>query len=441
MPSLVFAAILLAVYLLPLSANALLPVCLGLMAIIALCLGLLWHEESRKVRRLKHQFEQVETLLSAHPALTLTLGLQGQPLAAYGAAPLCLPIDDLFRDGLIDAVHAPDRPAVQAALQRAHAGTTTQLRFTPRRALDLRLSISLSPLETRVDEAPRLVAVIMDASLDHAREAELISARSEAEAQNLAKSRVLANVSHELRTPLNAVIGFSDIMVQRLFGSLPDRYADYAASIHDAGNHLLSLIGDLLDVSRIEADRYDLNLESLDVREVIASALTLMRISADEKGLNLIALQPPVPLRAVVDQRALKQIVLNLLSNAIKFTPSGGTVTLTASAQGSDLELIIADTGLGIAPEDIDRLGQPFEQAGEMGQRQQGTGLGLALVRALSERHGGQMSIDSTLGSGTAITVRLPVMEGEKPETLPQVQTQAQIIPLNRAKPYRQIAP
>lgn len=429
-PGLIFGLVMALTYLVPLPSGALMPLSLGLLGIAAFSLGLLWRKERERVRILEQRFSQIEGLLAAHPALTLTLSPQGQPLSAYGAAPLSLPMDSLFHEGLIDAVHAPDRPAVQAALKRAQDGAPAQVRFTPRRALEVRLSLTLRPFETSAPQ-PSLIAVILDASLQHAREEALITARQEAETQNLAKSRVLANVSHELRTPLNAVIGFSDIMVQRLFGPLPDRYADYAKSISEAGHHLLDLIGDLLDFSKIEADRYELSLESLDVREVAASALALVRMAADEKGLNLTAIMPPQPLRVMADRRALKQMALNLLSNAVKFTPPGGTVTLAATALGPDLELVVSDTGLGIAPEDLLRLGRPFEQAGEFDQRAQGTGLGLSLVRALTELHRGQMTLDSTLGSGTSVTLTLPIIEAEANRTAPLAP--AKIIPLNRA--------
>jgi cell cycle sensor histidine kinase DivJ len=216
-------------------------------------------------------------------------------------------------------------------------------------------------------------------------------------------------MSHELRTPLNAVLGFSDIMRQRIFGPLPDRYSEYAENIHQAGGHLLDLINDVLDVTKIEAERYALTLERFDAREVVSAAMALVRVNADDKGVSLSSVLPGDPVEVSADKRALKQIALNLLSNAVKFTPKGGSITVTVEAIGPYLEVIVADTGVGIAPEDVRRLGRPFEQAGEMEQRRQGTGLGLSLVRAFAELHGGRMSIDSTLGEGTAVTVRLPV--------------------------------
>ena len=383
--------------------------------------------QTRRLSATSAAVTQVETVLAGQPGLTLVLDASGAALAAYGAAPAALPVDPLFEDGLIAAVHAPDRPAVKAALAKAGAGAEAQVRFAPRLALDRRILLVLRRLDR--DEPPRLIALALDATLQHAREEGLEAARAEAEAQNAGKSRFLANMSHELRTPLNAVIGFSDIMRQRLFGPVPDRYADYAQSIHAAGGHLLDLINDVLDVSRIEAARYDLSIERFDVREVVSAAIALVRVQADDKGVDLAAVLPPDALTVAADRRALKQITLNLLSNAVKFTPTGGAVTVSVEALGADLELTVADTGVGVAPEDLARIGRPFEQAGGAEQRAQGTGLGLSLVRSLAELHQGAMSIDSTPGEGTAVTIRLPVVVA----TPARPDVEGEVIPLNRS--------
>src|SRR5690606_33705308 len=285
-------------------------------------------------------------------------------LSAYGAAPSALPVDLLFEDGLLAVVDEADRPAVIAALARARGGAEAQVRFTPRLALDRRILL----VARRLDKGPRLIVQALDATLQHAREAELDAARAEAEAQNAGKSRFLAHMSHELRTPLNAVIGFSDAMRQQMFGPVPPRYADYARSIHEAGGHLLDRINDVLDVSRIEADRYELALERFDAREAVTAGLALVRLQAEDKGVALNAGLPPEPLMIRADRRALKQMTLNLLSNAVKFTPAGGTVTASAQAAGTMLEVIVADTGVGIAKADLARLGRPYEQAGEADQ-------------------------------------------------------------------------
>jgi len=226
-----------------------------------------------------------------------------------------------------------------------------------------------------------------------------------------ARSRFVAEMSHELRTPLNAVIGFSDIMRARLFGPLTPKYAEYAELIHESGGHLLALINDVLDLSKIEAGRYELHREPIDARDPVAAALRILRVQADEAGVALRGLLPGAPVEAEADPRAIKQIVLNLVSNALKFTPRGGSVTVDLSAHAGDLTLAVVDTGVGIAPEDLERLGRPYEQAGD--GRLQGTGLGLSLVRALAGLHGGGMAIESRLGEGAAVTVTLPGPVGQ----------------------------
>jgi cell cycle sensor histidine kinase DivJ len=257
------------------------------------------------------------------------------------------------------------------------------------------------------------IAVVRDASRERAYEAHLDQARSEAENVAQAKSRFLANMSHELRTPLNAIIGFSDIMRSKLFGPMPERYAEYAGLIHESGGHLLDLINDVLDMSKIEADRFSLTLEPFDAREAISSALRLTRVQADTAKIGLRGALPPQSIDVMADRRAIKQIVLNLVSNALKFTPTGGQVNVVAREIGGELEIIVADTGVGIAPADLERLGKPYEQAGGADQRSMGTGLGLSLVRAFAELHGGTMVIKSVLGEGTAVSIRLPVLEHE----------------------------
>jgi cell cycle sensor histidine kinase DivJ len=256
----------------------------------------------------------------------------------------------------------------------------------------------------------RIVGAVRDARGQRAREAELEDARVAAEQQNAGKSRFLANMSHELRTPLNAIMGFSDIMRQRLFGPMSDRYSEYAELIHESGAHLLELINDVLDMSKIEAERFELSREDFDARDAISAVLRLMRGQADRAGITLRGSLPAVPLEAAADRRAVKQIAMNLLSNALKFTPRGGMVTISARGDGRVLEIVVTDTGVGIAGEDLTRLGRPFEQAGGAEQRQAGSGLGLSLVRAFARLHGGDMEIASVVGEGTTITVRMPVL-------------------------------
>lgn len=394
-------------------------------AAAALAVRLSWRQREARLDAAEAEVRRVEALMAAQPGLTLILEPSGRVLAAYGAPPPSLPVDPLFDQGLIAAVHAPDRPRLLAAIDRALSGHEGSVLFAPRLALDRRVQIILR----RMDDpgGPRLMAQAFDATAQYARELGLEVARAEAEAREAGKTRFLANMSHELRTPLNAVLGFSDIMRQRLFGPIPERYAEYAENIHQAGGHLLDLINDLLDVSKIEAERYTLTMERFDAREVVSAAMALVRVGAEDKGVVLTGMLPDDPIEVSADRRALKQIALNLLSNAVKFTAAGGSATVSIEAVGPYLEIVVSDTGVGIAPEDVKRLGRPFEQAGALEQRRQGTGLGLSLVRAFAELHGGRMSIESTLGEGTAVTVRMPVALVAR---APAPEGGAEIIPL-----------
>ena len=275
-----------------------------------------------------------------------------------------------------------------------------------------------SEAETLRAEAQALTAALAAAE----------AGRTEAEAANQAKSRFLATMSHELRTPLNAVMGFADIMRNRLFGPLPDRYAEYSQLINESGAHLLDLINDVLDLSKIEADSYRLERERFDAREAIETVVKLMRTQANEAGVELVTRVRERSLTVEADKRAVKQIALNLLGNALKFTPAGGEVRLSLDEVDGVLELVVSDTGIGIAPEDLERLGRPYEQAGDADTRSLGTGLGLSLVRAFAGLHDGTMSLESTLGEGTAVTVRLPVLAPEADLFVEETGT-AQVIP------------
>lgn len=246
-----------------------------------------------------------------------------------------------------------------------------------------------------------------------ARETEeaLRASKEAAERASKAKSDFLAQMSHELRTPLNAIIGFAEIMSNELAGPLPPRYRGYAEDIRRSGEHLLTLICDILDLSKIEAGKHELNVEELDAAEILEGCLRMMRERAVEAGLSLeLSLQPAAP-RLQADRRALKQIVLNLLSNAVKFTEAGGVVALQAGACGATGGFLIAirDDGVGMTPAELADAFEPFTQVGEsLELRNAGTGLGLSLVRSLVRLHGGEIDMKSALGQGTTVTVRLP---------------------------------
>ena len=231
-----------------------------------------------------------------------------------------------------------------------------------------------------------------------------------AEQANQSKSEFLANMSHELRTPLNAINGFSDIMKKEMFGPLGDpRYKEYVSDILFSGQHLLSLINDILDMSKIEAGKMTLNLETLSMDRMIQQVIRIVRGRADENRLKLFY-QPPETLQDIeADPRAVKQVLLNLATNAIKFTPEGGSVTIQVDPKATGLIVHVTDTGIGISEDNIARLAQPFEQVDSDHARQhEGTGLGLALSKSLVELHGGNFAITSTLGQGTTVTFTLP---------------------------------
>jgi cell cycle sensor histidine kinase DivJ len=239
-----------------------------------------------------------------------------------------------------------------------------------------------------------------------AESAALAQARDAALAASREKSRFLATMSHELRTPLNAIIGFSEVMALAMFGPLSPRYREYAGLIQDSGQHLLDLINGLLDMSKIEAGKFELHEELFALDEVADSAARFVGLAAERTGVTLSVAVASGARRIFADRRAVKQILVNLLSNAVKFTPPGGSVTLTAAAEGKAVLLAVADTGTGIAAADLERLGRPFEQT-QGAQGKEGTGLGLALVKALAALHGGEARIVSMLGEGTVVTVRL----------------------------------
>ncbi len=236
-------------------------------------------------------------------------------------------------------------------------------------------------------------------------------AMTRAEAANQAKSEFLANMSHELRTPLNAINGFSEIMAAEMFGPLGDpRYKGYAGDILKSGQHLLSLINDILDMAKIEAGKMTLHYETVSLKELCDDALRLMRGKIQEAGLTATLDAPDLP-DVDADHRGLKQVLLNLISNAVKFTPEGGSIVVALSRpHPGQVRVAVTDTGIGIAPEDLARLARPFEQVeGQHSKTTQGTGLGLALTKSLIEMHGGELVMESEPGRGTTVSFVMPI--------------------------------
>ncbi|HYS46431.1 MAG TPA: PAS domain-containing sensor histidine kinase, partial [Rhizomicrobium sp.] len=322
--------------------------------------------------------------------------------------------DEIVGQAMQSLVHPDDLNRVQAALMESsyhgRAGSA-EVRLRHRDGHFVWMEMRCRPAQMVLGEPADIVAVTRDISERKRHERALVQARDAALDASRAKSRFLANMSHELRTPLNAIIGFSEVMTREMFGPVGPRYQEYSRLIHESGAHLLELINSVLDMSKIEAGKFELAEEMFDLEEMAEGAVRFLKIPAERGGVTLkLAVQSGARL-VFADRRALKQILVNLLSNGVKYTPAGGEVRVNAKAADSGLgiEIIVSDTGTGISATDLARLGKPFEQVENAETRaKEGTGLGLALVKSLAQMHGGTATLDSVLGEGTTVTVRLP---------------------------------
>lgn len=338
---------------------------------------------------------------------------------------LGVPVSELQGHGLFDRVHVADRPAYLTTLAAAALGKGAQsVEFRLRRdaASDAQFEAHASgnfiwvemrcqPLEPSSPAEPEVVAVMRDVTDRKQQEHALDLACTAAERADAAKTRFLATMSHELRTPLNAIIGFSEMIVQEAILPLDaTRRKEYAQLINDSGQHLLSVVNSILDMSKMESGSFEILPEPFAPREVLISGSNLLALKARDNGIELVTRVPENLPQMVGDPRAFRQIVLNLVSNAIKFTERGGRVTISARVEGARMVLRVMDNGVGIAQEDLKRIGDPFFQAGKTYQRRhEGTGLGLSIVKSLVALHRGEIDVQSKVEEGTTVTVMLPL--------------------------------
>jgi cell cycle sensor histidine kinase DivJ len=348
-----------------------------------------------------------------------------QFISPAAEALLGTPMSRLLGHGLFDRVHVADRPAYLTALSdAARGGAARSVEFRVRRdaphgrsgpADFIWVEMRCRPLEQATENPAaseaEVVAVMRDVTDRKIQEQALDLARTAAEQADASKSRFLATMSHELRTPLNAIIGFSEMIAKEDVLMIDAvRRKEYAQLIHDSGQHLLSVVNGILDMSKMESGNFEISPEPFAPRAALVSCCNLLALKARENGIDLVTRAPEDLPDITGDPRAFRQIVLNLVSNAVKFTERGGTVTVSAGVEGSRLVLRVADNGVGIAADDLKRIGDPFFQAGTTYQRRhEGTGLGLSIVKSLVALHGGEITVQSKLDEGTTVAVALPL--------------------------------
>ena len=329
---------------------------------------------------------------------------------------------ELTGSGLGERLHVLDRPLYLTAFADANQGGQSRTIEVRMRRDDphsgaalptfIWVEVCFSPVMESSMNGLRfeVVALLRDITERKDDEAMMAEARRVAEEASSAKSRFLATIGHELRTPLNAVVGFSEMMSSGIGGELSPTHQEYAGLIHQSGKHLLEVVRMLLDMSRLEAGKFELQTEQLQLQDLIEPCFSMVGVIAREQDIRLVAdISPNVPM-LVADERACRQILINLLSNAVKFSRPHGTVTVSIKRQGQSLNLSVSDNGIGMAPESLARVGEPFFQAHDgLDRRYEGTGLGLSIVKGLVDLHDGTLRAMSEIGVGTTMTVLLPI--------------------------------
>lgn len=328
---------------------------------------------------------------------------------------------ELGGNGLLERIHVLDRPAWMTAFADANYGRRARtIEVRMRCDGDPTVTIpsftwieaALSPVADPAHPAERheVVAFFRDITARKESETEMRQARQAAEEASSAKSRFLATIGHELRTPLNAIVGFSEMMTSGVVGELAPTHREYAELIHTSGVHLIEVVQMLLDMSRIEAGKLELQTERFEPEILLEPCLEMVGGLARDKGVRLVLDKPrPLP-HLVADERCCRQILINLLSNAIKFSHRGGEVRVSMRRQGRFLNLSVTDSGIGMSAEAVKRIGEAFFQADDsLARGYEGTGFGLSIVKGLVDLHQGELHAASTPGAGTTITVLLPL--------------------------------
>jgi len=343
----------------------------------------------------------------------------------------------LSSGGLGERLHVLDRPGYLTAFADANQGgrsRTIEVRMRqddPRAATSVPrfiwVEIRFSPVveHDAAGQRHEVIALLRDITARKDAEAAMEAAKRVAEDASQAKSRFLATIGHELRTPLNAVVGFSEMMASGIGGELSDTHREYAGLIHQSGKHLLEVVRMLLDMSKIEAGKFEIQAEPFQPEDLVPACFSMVESMAKEREVRLESeIEPGLP-PLVADERGCRQILINLLSNAVKFSHPGGLVSVTVRRQGQSINFSVRDRGIGMAPTALQRIGEPFFQAQEGLTRQyEGTGLGLSIVKGLVELHGGTLRAMSEIGAGTTMTVLLPIngpatKAGETADILP----------------------
>ena len=346
-------------------------------------------------------------LLFLSRAAENTLGVREYELAGEGLAQR-VHISDrpVFLKGISDALHSGQTKAIEVRVRKdkiEHPAGPPEFSW---------IEFFLSPLPNSGSKQaePELVALLRDITSRKCQEEEMSAARQAAEEASLTKSRFLATIGHELRTPLNAIVGFSEMMSNGIGGKLDAVHQDYAQLIQQSGHHLLGVVNMLLNMSRIEAGKFELQLAEFDPASLVDPCLRMVENSASERNITFVSniATPLPPLRG--DERACRQILINLLSNAVKFSKNDSEVSVSIRRQGQNVALSVTDSGIGMSSENASRIGEPFFQAhGDLNRHYEGTGLGLSIVKGLVELHGGKLQVNSKLHQGTRVTVFLPI--------------------------------